>query len=233
MIPAAARPPKEANRWLRPKRSAIALCSTSPIVIAVTPRPRTPPVAPCKTLAAKTDEKLGDNARIKAAKATTLLAAPTNARLDWTRSRSSPAGSWVSRPATPPAVRTKPMLAGSQPRSARWIATNGPKPACSPARKKLSRSSARRLLEGGRAKGAVRTFATARLLDELFEGKVPHPLCTPIDSILYISSRGRGWLKGPTAPHLRSACRQKTHQAVTQEQVLLTTTLLDVTRSEV
>ncbi len=78
-----------------------------------------PPVAPCMTLAAKTDRKFGHSPRIKAAKATAMLPAPTSALFDWTTSRSSPEGTWVNRPATPLAVRTNPMFAGSHPLSAR------------------------------------------------------------------------------------------------------------------
>src|SRR6185437_9452549 len=79
----------------------------------------------------------------------------------------------------PPTVRTNPMLAGSHPRSARWIATNGPKPDCSAARKKFSQSSARRLSTCGRATGAVRTFGTPSSFDERFERKVQ---CAVLDA---------------------------------------------------
>src|SRR6185312_16958791 len=107
--------------------------------------------------------------------------------------RSSPAGTCARRPATPPTVRTNPMLAGSHPRSARWIATNGPKPDCSAARKKFGQSSARRLSTGGRATGAVRTFATPSSFDERFERKVQ---CAVLDA------RPAGTLVLPRTPSL-------------------------------
>src|SRR5271165_491836 len=86
--------------------------------------PRNPPVRPCSPSA-------------------------TSKRLERVTSSNSPPGSWLNKPAKPPALRTKPMFSWLHPSTASRTATNGPNPDCIPARKKLSQSRPVRLESDG------------------------------------------------------------------------------------
>ena len=79
---------------------------------------------------------------IKAATATMTLPTATSNRFARTTSISSPPGNCATNAAMAPALKTKPMSRGSQPRSAKNTATKGPNPASAPAMKKFTASSA-------------------------------------------------------------------------------------------
>src|SRR5262249_39002125 len=99
--------------------------------------------------AAKTTGSVGHNAIASALTATAIAPSATRDRFDRMVSSSSPPGSWLNRPARPPTLRTKPMLCCVQFSSARKTATNGPNPACIPARKKFPPAGAPGLVPEG------------------------------------------------------------------------------------
>src|SRR5215472_4706628 len=111
-----------------------------------------PPVNPCSTDAAKTTGRVGQSATTSALTATTMAPSARRNRLERLISRSSPPGSWLSKPAIPLTLKTYPMFCWVHFSSASNTATNGPNPACIPARKKLIPSRPLRLgLEGDRS----------------------------------------------------------------------------------
>src|SRR5262245_14901544 len=114
--------------------------------------PTTPPVNPCSIKAAKTTGEIGQSAITSALTETTVAPSATRNRLDRLASSNSPPGSWLSKPAIPLTLSTYPMFCWVHFSSANSTATNGPNPACIPARKKLIPSRPFRLeLEGDRS----------------------------------------------------------------------------------
>src|SRR3982075_3976715 len=159
MRAAAARLPADLKLWLRPSRSASAAWPTRPRLMAASAAPAKPPVAPCSTMATNTSGNVGHKAVMSAAAACTKGTTQTKNRSDCTRSRSTPAATGTSRAATKPAVKTRPMSRGDQPRSPRNTDTNGTKPAPIPAMKKLTASKAHWLSRAGTAPAASRDRA--------------------------------------------------------------------------
>src|SRR5215831_3681047 len=150
--PVTVKAPAEAKRWLRPNLSARAAWPTRPRLIAATAGPRTPPVSPCNTKAAKTTGRIGHSAITSALTATMMAPSARRNRLERLESSNSPPGSWLSKPAMPLTLSTYPMFCWLHFSSANSTATNGPNPACMPARKKLIPSRPFRLeLEGDRS----------------------------------------------------------------------------------
>src|SRR5215468_7858164 len=114
--------------------------------------PTKPPVNPCSTKAAKTTGGIGQSAITSALTATTIAPSAIRNRLERLASSNSPPGSWLNKPARPLTLSTYPMFCWVHFSSASRTATNGPNPACIPARKKLIASRPLRLvLEGDRS----------------------------------------------------------------------------------